>query len=73
MATETVRFVFPDYPSAVQGLLTALEAARYSQADFQITGLSPDRILREGLLLEGDIDKVSEAVFQIPGVLKSDF
>ena len=71
--SKTARFTFSNYVGAVEGLIIALEDARTTTKKYQITGLSAGRIIKEGLLLEGDIDEVSEKLALISGATRRDF
>ena len=71
--SKTARFTFSTYVGAVEGLIIALEDARTTTKRYQITGLSAGRIIREGLLVEGDIDEVSEKLALISGATRHDF
>lgn len=70
--STTVRFRFPDYISASEALLTVLEDARRTDKKYRITGLSPASILTHGLLLEGEIDEISEKLSAISGATRHD-
>lgn len=64
---ESVRYVFSSYASAAEALLTVLEDARTTQRSYTFTGLSPDKILRYGLHLSGEVSDISLRVGQIIG------
>lgn len=71
--SKTARFTFSTYMGALEGLILVLEDARTTTKKYQITGLSAGRIIKEGLLLEGDIDEVSEKLALISGATRHDF
>lgn len=71
--SKSARFTFTTYAGALEGLIVALEDARKTKKRYQITGLSATRIIREGLLVEGEIDEVSEKLSLISGATRHDF
>jgi hypothetical protein len=70
--SKTALFTFDTYLAAAQGLLVVMTDARKTTRQYRITGRSPERILVSGLLLEGEIDEVSELVADIPGATLRD-
>lgn len=70
--SQTARFRFRTYMGAAQALLAVLEDARKTKKRYQITGLTPESVLLNGLLLEGEIEDVSEIVSLIPGATRQD-
>lgn len=70
--SQTVRFRFRSYLAAAEALLLVLEDARVTQRTYRITGLSPEAILMDGLVLEGEIAEVSEKVAAISGATRHD-
>lgn len=69
---RTALFTFTTYDAAAEALLVVMTDARTTTRWYRITGRSPERILRQGLLLEGEIDEVSELVVDIPGATLRD-
>jgi len=65
-------FTFDTYLAAAEALLAVMVDARETTRRYRITGRSPERILVQGLLLEGEIDEVSELVADIPGAFLRD-
>lgn len=59
---QSVRFFFSSLEDAAQALLTVLEDAETTKAEYVIGGLSAKTVLSSGLLLQGDIEQVSSAV-----------
>lgn len=70
--SQTVRFRFRTYLSSAEALLLVLEDARTTKDSYRITGITPEAILKDGLVLEGQIDNISEKVAAIPGATKHD-
>lgn len=70
--SQTARFRFRTYMGAAQALLAVLEDARKTKKRYQITGLTPESVLLNGLLLEGEIEDVSEIISLIPGATRQD-
>ena len=70
--SRTIRFRFTDYLGATEALLLVLEDARETPKKYRITGISPESILTNGLLLEGDIEEISERVALISGATQHD-
>lgn len=70
--SQMARFRFRTYMGAAQALLAVLEDARKTKKRYQITGLTPESVLLNGLLLEGEIEDVSEIVSLIPGATRQD-
>lgn len=69
---ESVRFTFPTYLGAVTALLTVMEDARKTDRAYSFTGLTPAKILRDGLVLRGDVVDISEQLALIPGSFRSE-
>lgn len=67
VASESVRFTFDTYLGAVDALLAVLEHARTTTSSYRFTGLSPNRVLSAGLLLEGDVGDIVQRLERIPG------
>lgn len=63
--SKTALFTFETYLAAAEALLVVMMDARTTKRRYRITGRSPERILAQGLLLEGEIDEVSELVADI--------
>lgn len=63
----TARFTFSSLLGAAQALLMVLEDARSTTHPYRFTGLSPDRVLKAGLLLEGDVDDIVRRIEGIEG------
>lgn len=59
---QSVRFFFSGLEDAARALLTVLEDAESTKADYVIGGLSAKTVLSSGLLLQGDIEQVTAAV-----------
>ncbi len=70
--SKTARFTFDSYLAAAEALLITLEDARTTKLFYQITGLTPETILRGGLTLEGQIDGISEKLSAISGATRHD-
>jgi hypothetical protein len=70
--SKTARFTFTTYLAAAEALLVVMMHARTTKQKYRITGRSPERILTLGLLLEGEIDEVSELVADTPGATLRD-
>jgi hypothetical protein len=70
--SQTARFRFRSYLSAAEALLLVLEDARETEKSYRVTGLSPEAILMDGLVLEGQIEEISEKVAAISGATRSD-
>lgn len=70
--SKTALFTFDTYLAAAEALLVVMTDARTTKKRYRITGRSPERILVIGLLLEGEIDEVSELVVDIPGATLRD-
>jgi len=66
-AHETVRVTFDTYLGAAEGLLLVLEDARVTECVYSFTGLSPNRILKMGLTLQGDVADLLRRVELISG------
>lgn len=67
LESKTVTYGFTTYAGAVEALIVVLEDARKTMYRYRITGKSPETILANGLLLEGEIDAVSEKIALISG------
>lgn len=67
----TVRFTFSNLLGAAQALAVVLEDALSTTHSYRFTGLSPDRILKSGLLLEGDVDDIVRRIEGIEGSTRS--
>lgn len=65
-------FTFDTYLAAAEALLIVMEDARVTKRRYRITGRSVERILAQGLLLEGEIDEVSELVADTHGATLRD-
>ena len=72
IAHQTVRYTFGSMLGAAQALLTVLTDARTTERVYRFTGLSPAKILRSGLVLEGDVADISEQVSRIAGAVRHD-
>ena len=70
-AHESVRFHFTSFMAAAEALLLVIEDARSTESFYTITGLSPDKILKHGLLLEGDVADISKRVALLEGAVRS--
>ncbi len=70
--SQTVRFTFLTYLGAAEALLATLEDARKTDKSYRITGLSPENIVVSGLVLEGEIDEISEILSSISGATRHD-
>lgn len=70
--SKTALFTFDTYLAAAEALLVVMNDARTTKRRYRITGRSPERILRQGLLLEGEIDEVSELVADTHGAFLRD-
>lgn len=70
--SQTVRFRFRTYLASAEALLLVLEDARKTEDSYRITGITPEAILRDGLVLEGQIENISEKVAAISGAMKQD-
>lgn len=70
--SKTALFTFDTYLAAAEALLVVVTDAHSTKRRYRITGRSPERILAVGLLLEGEIDEVSELVADIPGATLRD-
>lgn len=70
--SKTALFTCETYLAASEALLAVMLDARTTKLRYRITGRSPERILSQGLLLEGEIDEVSELLADIPGVFLRD-
>lgn len=68
ITSKTTRFRFLTYAGATEALLLTLENARETDKKYRITGLTPESVVRNGLLLEGEIDEISEILLAINGV-----
>lgn len=64
---STLKVLFDSYVSAAEGLLTVLEDARSTTSVYTIHGLSIDQILKNGLILSGDVDDISSKVGLVVG------
>lgn len=67
MESRSVSYSFASFAGAVEALLVVLEDARKTMYRYRITGKSPERILQNGLLLEGEIEQISEKIALISG------
>lgn len=72
IAHQTVRFTFPTMLAAAQALLMVLNDARTTERVYRFTGLSPAKILRSGLVLEGDVADTVKQVERIAGAVRQD-
>lgn len=70
--SQTARFTFETYVGAAEALLTALEDARSTKRTYRITGLSPEKIVLSGIVVEGEIDEISEKLSLISGATRHD-
>lgn len=70
--SQTVRFTYDSYLGAAKALLAVLEDGEKTDKDYRVTGLSPERILVNGLVLEGEIDDISEVLSTISGATRHD-
>lgn len=67
VAHTSVRFTFSSLLGAAQALLMVLEDARLTTKVYRFTGLTPDRVLKTGLLLEGDVGDITRRIEGIDG------
>lgn len=72
MLSRTATFTVTTYLAAAEVLLVVLEDARSTQKNYRVTGLSPESILQSGLVLEGEIEEVSERVYAVSGATLAD-
>lgn len=70
--SQTARFYFRSYRAAARALMVVLLDARDSEFRYRFTGLTPGAIIRGGLLVEGEIQAVSEKLMAIPGTTRGD-
>ena len=67
---DRVRYMFDSLESAAEGLETVLVDARKTKAKYQFAGISADQILKSGLILEGDIQKIDKKLHELDGSAK---
>ncbi len=70
--SKSVRFYFDTPVAAAAGLLTVLLDARSTERTYRFGGLNKDVSFTSGLLIEGEIDEVSEKVAALPGAVRQD-
>lgn len=63
----SVRFSFDSYMGAVEALLLVVEDARTTYKFYTFKGLTPGSVLRNGLLLEGQVDDIVSRIERIHG------
>ncbi len=62
-----VRCMFDSIESAAQGLVTVLEDARKTKYFYTFAGISADQILKSGLVIEGDVEEITEKLQDLDG------
>jgi hypothetical protein len=72
MISRTIVFTVTSYLAAAEVLLTVLEDARTTTKNYRVTGLTPESILQGGLVLEGEVDEISEKIAVISGATQHD-
>lgn len=70
--SKTIRFRFRSYLGAAEALLLVLEDARKTDKTYRITGLTPESILMDGMILEGEVEEISEKLAAISGATQHD-
>lgn len=67
-STET--FTFTSLRAAAEALLVVLEDARDTDRQYAFTGLTPGRILKDGLVLQGEVVDITTRVGLIAGAVR---
>lgn len=63
-------FTFTTLAAAAEALLVVLEDARTTEHHYSFSGLSPTRILKDGLHLRGSVDDISTRVGAVEGSIR---
>lgn len=71
-ASQSTRFLFDSYLAAVEALITVLEDARSTEAEYEFGGLSAQAIRTSGLTLVGDIEDIARRLENIAGAARYD-
>jgi len=70
MSPESARFFFDNAGSAAEGLRTILLDARTTTDEYSFSGLTIEKVLSSGILLQGKIFEVAAKLDKIPGALR---
>lgn len=61
--------MFDSIESASDALATVLEDARASKVFYRFSGLTPAQVLASGLLMDGELDDITDKLDKIDGVI----
>lgn len=65
----SARVMVDSAQAAAEALLTVLESARHSKANFEFGPINAESVLRSGLALDGDIEEVLQEVLEVSGAV----
>lgn len=67
----SARVLVDSVQAAAETLVVVLENARGTKSNYEFGPINADSVMRAGLYLDGDIDKVLDEVLEVPGAILS--